>query len=83
MANIRKEHQGHTIELKERKGKPSELVIDGKTLRYRQLPDGRYFLDEYAYDWTDDLIDLARRYIDHEARKQKNASGTDATKGRK
>ena len=83
MANIRKEYEGHAIELRERKGRPSELVIDGKALRYRQLPDGHYFLDEYAYDWTDDLVDLARRYIDHEARSKKVVAGTDATKGRK
>jgi hypothetical protein len=83
MANIRKEHEGHAIELRERKDRPSELVIDGKALRYRKLPDGRYFLDEYAYDWTDDLIDLARRYIDYETRKKKLVTGTDANTGRK
>jgi hypothetical protein len=82
MANIRKEHEGHAIDIKERKGRPSELIIDGKPLRYRQLPDGRYFLDEYAYDWTDDLVDLARRYLDYKAR-IKAGAGSHGTKGRK
>ena len=37
-------------------------------MRYGQLPDGRYALEEYAYDWTDDLIDLAQRFIDYRDR---------------
>ena len=27
-----------------------------------------YALHEYAYDWTDDLMDLARRFIDYRER---------------
>jgi hypothetical protein len=45
-----------------------ELRIDEQPVRFGQLPDGRYALDEYAYDWRDDLMDLARRYIDYRER---------------
>jgi len=42
-----------------------ELLIDDRPVRYGRLPDGRYALHEYAYDWQGDLIDLARRFIDY------------------
>ncbi len=45
-----------------------ELLIDEQPVRFGQLPDGRYALEEYAFDWTDDLMDLAQRYIDYRER---------------
>ena len=51
----------------EREAEP-ELLIDDEPIRYGQLPDGRYALQEYAYDWRDNLMDLARRFIDYRER---------------
>jgi len=54
-----------------RKSKPEtspELIIDDTPIEYGQLPDGKYFLREYAYDWRDDLIDLAKGFIDYQIR---------------
>jgi hypothetical protein len=45
-----------------------ELRIDERPVRFGQLPDGQYALEEYAFDWTDDLMELARRYIDYRER---------------
>jgi|SRR5215208_5604258 hypothetical protein len=45
-----------------------ELRIDAQPVRFGQLPDGRYALEEYAFDWTDDLMELARRFIDYRER---------------
>ena len=45
-----------------------ELRIDEQPVRFGQLPDGRYALEEYAFDWTDDLMDLAQRFIDYRER---------------
>lgn len=42
-----------------------ELLIDDTPFEYGQLPDGKYFLQEYAYDWRDDLLDLAKGFIDY------------------
>jgi hypothetical protein len=75
----RQEYKGHRIELRARgadelrarEGEPineSELLIDDEPIRYGQLPDGRYALHEYAYDWSDNLMDLARRFIDYRSR---------------
>jgi hypothetical protein len=72
----REEYKGHRIELRPRAGLEAEraedpdledleLQIDEQPVRYRQMPDGSYALEEYAFDWTDDLMDLARRYIDY------------------
>lgn len=71
------EYRGHRIELQasrsedmraEGQGDPKlNLVIDGKPVEYGQLPDGQYFLVDYAYDWSGDPMDLARRYIDYQA----------------
>lgn len=64
------EYEGHHIEIREREGK-FELVIDNVPVPYGQLPDGRYFLHEYAFDWTDNLMELAQRFIDHRQRADK------------
>ena len=47
-----------------------ELLIDEQPVRFGQLPDGQYALEEYAFDWRDDLMDLAQRYIDYRERAQ-------------
>ena len=75
----RHEYKGHRIELRQREGREErvaaaegeeqlELLIDDESVRYRQMPDGQYALEEYAYDWTDDLMDLAQRFIDYRDR---------------
>jgi len=74
------EYKGHRIELRPREGREEsrareaereeerELLIDDQPVRYGQLPDGLYALEEYAFDWTDNLMDLARRFIDYRDR---------------
>jgi hypothetical protein len=64
MASERQEYEGHQIELREREGQ-RELLVDNVPVRYGQLPNGLYFLHEYAYDWTDNLTELAQRFIDY------------------
>ena len=64
----RQEYKGHRIELRAHEGELEEeleLLIDDEPVRYGQLPDGLYFLQEYAYDWTDSLMDLTIRLIDY------------------
>ena len=72
----RQEYKGHTIELRAPEGREElrategreeerELLIDNQPVRYGQLPDGRYALEEYAYDWQHNLTDLAQRFIDY------------------
>ena len=48
-----------------------ELLIDDEPVRYGQLPDGSYALHEYAYEWSDNLMDLAKRFIDYRNRADK------------
>jgi hypothetical protein len=75
----RQEYKGHRIELRPRERREAEreedldlqdleLHIDEQPVSYGQLPDGRYALEEYAFDWTDNLMDLARRFIDYRER---------------
>lgn len=61
------QYEGHRIEIRGR-GEKSELLIDSVPVRHGRLPNGKYFLDDYAFDWTDDLIELARRYVSYRAR---------------
>jgi hypothetical protein len=61
------EHEGHRIEIRERQGKV-ELLIDNRPIRYGRLPTGKFFLEDYAYDWQDDLFELARRYVSYRRR---------------
>jgi hypothetical protein len=73
------DYKGHHIELRARdhdelldpgaEREPGlKLFIDDKPVRYGQLPGGSYFLHEYAYDWSDNLADLAKRFIDYRNR---------------
>lgn len=76
MESEHQDYKGHHIELRARDvgelralGVESEsgleLLIDDKPVRYGQLPDGSYALHEYAYDWSDNVMDLAKRFIDY------------------
>lgn len=57
------EFEGHHIKLRYKSEDQPELLIDNQPLRYGQFPDGLYFLHEYAYDPSDNLIDLAQKFI--------------------
>jgi hypothetical protein len=72
----RQTYKGHRIELRAREGRDGpgpetqrdaelQLLIDDERVPYGRLPDGQYALHEYAYDWSNDLMDLARRFIDY------------------
>jgi hypothetical protein len=61
------EYAGHRIELRPRDDQ-TELLIDGIPVRYGQLPDGLYFLHDYAYDWSDNLMELAQKFIAYQQR---------------
>jgi hypothetical protein len=61
------ECEGHRIEVRGR-DKKTELRIDDVPVSYGQLPNGQFYLDQYAYDWTDDLMELGRRYVSHRRR---------------
>lgn len=72
-------YEGHQIELKrgsdvksseaESFSAPSEtsdqLYVDGRNIPYGKLQGGKYYLHDYAYDWDEDLISLAKKYIDY------------------
>jgi len=67
MKSERQKYLGRQIEIRD--GKHGlELFIDNVPMGYGRLPDGQFFLDDYAYDWSDDLVELARRYISYRQR---------------
>lgn len=66
-------YRDYIIEIPEAEpGAQLELIIESEQegdaerlrLRYGQHPDGSYFLHQYAYDPSADLIELAKRFID-------------------
>jgi hypothetical protein len=74
MAAEFREYRGRRIELREPEGEAlvegdaaPALLIDDEPVRYGRLPDGSYFLEDYAFDWQADLMDLAERFIDYES----------------
>jgi len=83
------EYKGHRIELRAREQRAREalrasdvepeeeleLLINDRPVPYGQLPDGRYFLHDYAYDWRDNLMDLARGFIDYQSRAEEIQRG--------
>ena len=68
-------YKGHRIELRPAttRGRAAaagaaptpELLIDDEPVSYGRLPDGQFYLDSYAYDWHDDLMPLAKAYVDY------------------
>ena len=79
----KQEYKGRKIELRQVEGERI-LLLDNERLSYGQLEDGKYFLRDYAYDWTDDLTELARRYVDHleKVKKARTANTARTQKGR-
>lgn len=75
------EHEGHRIEIRGPEGRP-ELLIDDIPVLYGRLPNGKFFLNDYAYDWTDDLVELARRYITYRRKVQEVRARAAAQKGK-
>ena len=63
----RQKYKGRQIEIRDGTRGP-ELLIDNVPMGYGRLPDGQFFLNRYAYDWSDDLNELARRYISYRER---------------
>jgi hypothetical protein len=61
------EHAGSLIEIAVRHDK-HELRIDGKRMRWGRLPNGKYFLHDYAYDWHPSLVTVAQRYVEYRKR---------------
>ena len=75
MASETRDYKGRRITLSEPEGRLEDAVavepvlrIDGEAVGYGQLPGGSYFLDDYYYDWADDLIEVAERFIDYQER---------------
>ena len=74
-------YKGHHIELRARASdvhtfgaeidREPELIIDGEPIKYGQLPDGSYALQEYAFDWHNNLIDLAKKFVDYQETSEK------------
>lgn len=76
------EYEGHRIENREREGK-LELLIDNIRIRYGQMHNGMYFLHDYAYDHTDNLMELARRFVDYRRKVDKIRRERESEKGGK
>jgi len=79
MKGERQKYDGHVIELRKRDKSP-ELLIDNTLIRYGQLPGGLYFLHDYAYDWSDNLADLAKKFIDYRRKVEKIRSDRESSK---
>jgi hypothetical protein len=78
----RQEYNGHPIELRAPEaGAELELLVDNVAIPYGQLPDGSFALHEYAYDWSDNLIDLARKFVDYRDRAETIRRGAESRKG--
>lgn len=82
MKSDNQKHEGHNIELRQGAGK-TQLFIDNLPVRYGQMHNGMYFLHEYAYDHTDDLMELARRFVVYRKKVEKIRRECSTEKGRK
>ena len=73
-------HNGRRIEVAVGEGTP-RLLIDGEEIEYGQLPSGRYFLKDYAYDQDVNLMELAARWVDYQERARTIQRGADSNRG--
>lgn len=76
MYQERQEYKGHRIELRAAASDKSDVreIKTEAEVEPELLIDDQYFLREYAYDWHDDLMDLARGLIDYRERVDKSRS---------
>jgi len=81
MKHERQDYKGRRIEIRSGEDK-TELLIDNLPVGYGRLPNGMFFLHNYAYDWTNDLMELARRYVSYRQKVEKVLSGQSAPKER-
>ncbi len=84
----RQEYRGHRIELRKRTSNDPQaapgdldLLIDGEPVPYGQLPGGLYALHENAYEWSRDLLDLAKRLTDFRRRNHQMAGKREPGRG--
>jgi hypothetical protein len=75
----RQKYKGHVIELRKRDD-GAELLIDNTLVHYGLLPGGLYFLHDYAYDWSDNLVDLAKKFLDYRRNIEKIRSDRESRK---
>ncbi len=78
MAEDRLEYRGRIIEMPEideGSGRTAvRVVIDGRTFEGGRDSAGLYYLDAYAFDRAETLMEVAKRYVDHiEARAEAQA----------
>lgn len=59
------EYKGQKIEVRVA-DTDETLSINNGPIKCGQSPDGSYFLEKYAYDWKDNLEDLAKAFIDYQ-----------------
>ena len=73
-------YKDHQIEIRPRDDRDREgiLLLDGTSLAYGRLDDGQYYLKDYAYEWSDDLVDLARRYVNYLERAEEARTNQEA-----
>ena len=60
-------HRGRKVEIPEQEdAKRMRMTIDGRTHRFGQDAAGAFFLDDYAYDRSEDLPQVIKNYLDHQ-----------------
>jgi hypothetical protein len=67
----RETYKKHEILIR-RDPRRTRLFIDGAPVGHGKAGD-QYYLDVYAYDRADSLLEVVRRYIDYRARTQGHA----------
>jgi hypothetical protein len=63
-------YRGHKI-ITRKKGKRTELLIDGVRIKFGQDAAGLYYLQPYAYDRAESLLEVVKRYLDYRAKQEK------------
>jgi len=59
------EYKGQKIEVRAAETDET-LSINNRPIKWDKSPEDSYFLEKYAYDWKDNLEDLAKKFIDYQ-----------------
>lgn len=57
-------YRGHSIVIVNDERRP-RVLIDGRPHSYGIVGGKQFYLDDYAFDRADDLLEVVRRYIDY------------------
>lgn len=71
MAEKTIKYKQHRIVVPTKETAEGTVSIDNQSFKYGRDAAGKYYLSDYAYDRDESLVEVVKRYLDHQERRAK------------